>query len=691
MATVSYAWSEAVPSFFMNAELTAGNQGTPVIASLIGGGYLGAWDQGIGTAVVGRIIENDGAPRTSESVVNSTTLGPQFDQSAAGLADGGVVVTFTDTSSGALTVRARLFDENGVARGPDFVVATNGTEGLLDSDVTALGDGFAVSFTSTVTADDDVCVQLFDENGNAVGGLIQVDDHLGLDANRSAISSYEIGFVVAYSREGSDGDDIYYRLYNSDGTPISSPLLLDDIGTINTDVQITELANGGFVVVYTDDGWSEDHTTDITAQIFSASGQPQGDSFRVNAGSVFLGDQDKPSVTALPNGYFVVSWVDEASQRLYEQAFDAAGNAIGDDFVVSGQIIDGEIATLADGRVANVRSSTLEDFGGDNSIRSSVTELTRTTTGSNSSETLTGDALRDLIYGNGGNDTLNGGAGADTLQGGAGNDTYVVDNAGDKAIEADGNGSDLVQSSVSFSIAGQFVENLTLTGSANVNATGNSLNNALAGNAGNNTLDGGSQGNDSLNGGAGADHMEGGNGSDTYVVDNAGDTVVEANISGSDLVRSSVSFSLAGQFVERLTLTGSGNVNATGNSLDNVIAGNAGNNTMTGAQGADTFVFNTALNAATNLDHITDFASVDTIELENAVFTSLTTTGTLSANAFFSAAGATSAHDADDRIVYNTTTGALFYDADGVGGTAAVQFAVLDNHAALTNADFVVV
>jgi Ca2+-binding RTX toxin-like protein len=185
--------------------------------------------------------------------------------------------------------------------------------------------------------------------------------------------------------------------------------------------------------------------------------------------------------------------------------------------------------------------------------------------------------------------------------------------------------------------------------------------------------------------------MEGGTGSDTYVVDNAGDTVVEANVSGTDLVQSSVSFSIAGQFVEDLTLTGSGNINATGNSLNNSVAGNSGNNTLAGASGADTFWFNTALNSATNVDHITDFASVDTIDLENAVFSALTTTGTLAANAFFSAAGAISAHDADDRIVYDTTTGALFFDADGVGGVAAVQFAVLDNHAALTNADFVVV
>jgi Ca2+-binding RTX toxin-like protein len=104
-------------------------------------------------------------------------------------------------------------------------------------------------------------------------------------------------------------------------------------------------------------------------------------------------------------------------------------------------------------------------------------------------------------------------------------------------------------------------------------------------------------------------------------------------------------------------------------------------------------MFNSSLNATTNLDHVTDFATVDTIDLENGIFTALPTTGTLSASAFYAAAGATSAHDADDRIVYNKTTGGLYYDADGnkAGGVAAIEFAVLDNHAALTNADLIVV
>src|SRR6185503_16672355 len=120
----------------------------------------------------------------------------------------------------------------------------------------------------------------------------------------------------------------------------------------------------------------------------------------------------------------------------------------------------------------------------------------------------------DTLVGRGGNDILNGGAGADTMQGGAGNDTYLVDNVGDVVTEALNEGTDLVQSSVSFTL-GANVENLTLTGTANLNGNGDA--NVLTGNSGNNTLDGG----------AGADTMVGGDGNDTYVVDNAGDVTTE--------------------------------------------------------------------------------------------------------------------------------------------------------------------
>ena len=113
--------------------------------------------------------------------------------------------------------------------------------------------------------------------------------------------------------------------------------------------------------------------------------------------------------------------------------------------------------------------------------------------------TLTGNAINNALYGGVGNDTLNGGAGADTMTGGAGNDTYVVDNAGDVVTESSNNGTDLVQSSISFSLGAKQVENLTLTGSANINGTGNSFVNKLIGNSGSNTLNGGS-GSDTLTG-----------------------------------------------------------------------------------------------------------------------------------------------------------------------------------------------
>ncbi|WP_428672822.1 hypothetical protein [Reyranella sp.] len=189
----------------------------------------------------------------------------------------------------------------------------------------------------------------------------------------------------------------------------------------------------------------------------------------------------------------------------------------------------------------------------------------------------TGNGLANSIAGNSGNNLLDGGAGADTMTGGAGNDTYLVDNAGDTAVEAASGGTDLVQSSASFTL-GVEVENLTLTGSTNINGTGNALANAILGNSGNNLLDGG----------AGADTMTGGAGDDTYVVDNAGDTTVEATGGGTDLVQSSVTYSLAGQFTENLTLTGSANIDATGNGQANTLTGNSGNNVLNGGTGADT-------------------------------------------------------------------------------------------------------
>jgi len=331
----------------------------------------------------------------------------------------------------------------------------------------------------------------------------------------------------------------------------------------------------------------------------------------------------------------------------------------------------------------------------------------------NGNPLLNGYAGNDTLTGSSKNDTIIGGLGADTMSGGIGNDTYSVDNSGDKVIELTNQGTDIIRTSVSYTL-GNFVENLTLTGTGAINGTGNGLNNTLTGNSGNNLLNGGA-GADILNGGLGADTLFGGAGNDTYYVDNAGDKVYETTTAisgidagGIDLVNSSVSYTL-GNFVENLTLTGTGAINGTGNGLNNTLTGNSGNNLLNGGVGADTlfggagndtlvggagrdsFVFNTALNGTTNKDTITDFTTADdTIKLENGIFTKLATVGILATDNFYASATGV-AHDANDYILYNTTSGVLSYDADGNGAGSAIAFATLVGHpVTLTYANFAV-
>ena len=145
-------------------------------------------------------------------------------------------------------------------------------------------------------------------------------------------------------------------------------------------------------------------------------------------------------------------------------------------------------------------------------------------------------------------------------------------------MEQANQGNDYVASSISYTLTAN-VEALLLTGTAVLNATGNTLNNILVGNSAANVLDGR----------AGADTMAGGQGDDTYVVDNGGDVVTENAGEGVDIVQSSITHVLAAN-VENLTLTGTAAINGTGNALDNVITGNGAGNRLSGAAGNDTFI-----------------------------------------------------------------------------------------------------
>ncbi len=338
--------------------------------------------------------------------------------------------------------------------------------------------------------------------------------------------------------------------------------------------------------------------------------------------------------------------------------------------------------------------------------------------GNGQANKLFGHNGNDALYGMEGDDRLYGGAGADRMNGGAGNDQYWVDSRLDVVIERTGGGTDTVYAAVSHNLANQ-VENLTLTGSNHLNGTGNALDNLILGNVGNNILNGGAgndrlsggAGNDRLVGGLGQDRMTGGAGNDVYIVDHLRDSVVEVANQGTDTVYSNLSYTLGGH-VENLNLSGSNHINGIGNALNNVMFGNAGNNvlnggggndrlsgggghdkllgglgndTLAGGAGNDVFVFHTALGSG-NVDRITDFGTGgDKIGLSKVIFGNINTS-----NSAFFHQGSTAA-DANDRINYEKSSGKLYYDADGNGGGAAVQFAQLNPNTQLEHTQFQIV
>jgi serralysin len=127
-----------------------------------------------------------------------------------------------------------------------------------------------------------------------------------------------------------------------------------------------------------------------------------------------------------------------------------------------------------------------------------------------------------------------------------------------------------------------------------------------------------------------------------------------------------------------------------GGADNDTLIGGTGNDTLLGGAGNDTFVFDSVLNATTNKDTISDFINgQDNIRLDKDIFTSLTNEGVLSSE-YFLANATGAAGDANDYILYNTTSGALFYDADGNGQGVAIQFATLTTKPAISANDFMI-
>jgi serralysin len=353
-------------------------------------------------------------------------------------------------------------------------------------------------------------------------------------------------------------------------------------------------------------------------------------------------------------------------------------------------------------------------------------------------DTITGTSFGNKITTNGGADIIRTGIGNDVIDAGKGNDT-VFDNFG---FDKSNGGDDIDTYDVSFfggtynldlttgvtNILGETATNFenfnggfganTVLGTSDANKiSGNGGIDTIQGGKGNDTISGGTE-NDFINGGLDADVMNGGTGIDTMdATDNIGSYIWNMATGVTNIVEET-----AKEFEN--AVTGSGADIITGNDSDNTIrlgantdratggigndklfgeagndvlagdigndtlAGGANNDTLTGGTGFDNFLFDTAASfIPVNVDRISDFQSVfDTIQLDDAIYTAIGSTVT--ANEFRLGTGA---GDADDRIIYNSNTGNLFYDADGTGVGFQVNFANVGALTAVNFTDFVIV
>jgi Ca2+-binding RTX toxin-like protein len=319
------------------------------------------------------------------------------------------------------------------------------------------------------------------------------------------------------------------------------------------------------------------------------------------------------------------------------------------------------------------------------------TDYPNTLKGRDGADLLFGGGGVDRLYGENGNDTLKGGGGADLLDGGDGTDTisYSQSPSGVAVLFAAGRG-----------YWGD-AEGDTFAGIENI--TGSNFADILGGNAWPNVLEGGG-GDDVLDGAGGSDTMygdggysefslftEGEGGNDTFNVDSPFDWIFDSSSSTVETVRTSVSYRLPAsadvEMFETTNAAGTGPINLTGNDGSQQITGNSGANVLTGLGGNDVFAFKTMLNVI-NVDTITDFDPAgEYIYLDDAIFSNL---GAEPDHFILSTEfqTGTAAGDSDDRIIYDDTTGAIFYDSDGTGAVAQVQFATVTAGLSLAHDNF---
>ncbi|WP_457767705.1 calcium-binding protein [Cyanobium sp. ULC084] len=729
--------NKAGAEFLVNTT-TINNQYQPSTTALADGRFVITWtdfsasaSDTLGTAIRAQVFNANGSKAGTEFLVNTITADFQYEPSTTALADGRFVITWRDDSANATggdtlgpAVRAQVLNANGSKAGTEFLVNTTTPNLQYEPSTTALADGrFIITWRDESETGGDISgsairAQVFNANGSKAGAEFLVNTTTTNTQQNPRTAGLTDGrFIITWtdssaSATGGDnlGTAIRAQVFNANGSKAGTEFLVNTI-TVNSQFQpsTTALADGRFIITWTDSSASttggDTSGFAIRAQVFNANGSKAGTEFLVNTTTV--NSQFQPSTTALADGRFVITWRDDSatggdtsSTAIRAQIIDPRVGVLQ---VISGtdtlprlmdhydlvSVLPG--AALVTQNASAIRSENANATNGTVDVSGAVRALA--SFGRRDAISLTGTAT-GLATGLGGHHVTVMATGS------------VLSTTGN-AITLAGTGTEVTNSG---QINGKRYGLQSLGGAMTVNNSGTitgSLGAILGGSGiekvvnagtllGNVTLGGGTDlydgrlgqitgavfgdaGADNLFGGAKADEFYGG--LDADVLRGGGDDdLLNGGLSDDKVFGGSGDDSLLGEDgADRLT----------GQSGDDDLDGGTGNDILTGGIGVDTFRFSSQLNATTNLDNITDFsiAQGDKIELENAVFTALATPGALAASAFGLGATATTAAQ---RILYNSATGLLAYDANGNGAGAAIGFAQLATGLALTSSQFTI-
>jgi Calx-beta domain/RTX calcium-binding nonapeptide repeat (4 copies) len=666
---------------------TTNNQYESAITALTDGGFLVTWssdDQdGSVTGVYAQKYDKDSVKVGKEFLVNTYTSNWQYEPTITALTDGGFLITWTsDYQDGAGSgVYAQKYDKNSVKVGKEFRVNTSTGTNEYQPAIAALSDGgFLVSWTSDNQdgSGHGVYAQRYNQDSVKVGKQFRVNTYIDNYQDDPAIAALsDGGFLVTWtSFQDGMASGVYGQRYDNSSVKVGEEFLVNtNTYSWQSEPAIASLSDGGFLVTWSSD-LQDGSGYGVYGQRYDNSSVKVGEEFLVN--TTTENSQYQSAITALNDGGFVVTWTSSSQDggvyNVYGQRFDQNSVKVGTEFLVNtttGSSGGPAITALADGDILVTWDSYDQDGYADVYAQKFTFDPLLTLTSTVSIPSVEGidtvsefevklsqasDKVITVSY-----TTQDGTAkagedytatsGTITFQPGETSkiiNVPLLDNnlsEGDESFtlkitsfdNATLSSSDTATATITDTIQANFsltmpanVDDLQLTGKANLTATGNTSNNNITGNRGNNLINGGS-GNDTLNGGKGNDTLLGGIGDD-ILTGGLGDDSLDGGTGIDTLIESgNVNFTLTNTTltgngtdtllnIEKITLTGGDGNNTlnastytkTGLTLD----GGAGNDTITGGTKNDTLI------GGVGDDSLVGGTGIDTvIESNNGNFT----------------------------------------------------------------------